>query len=111
MRFRILDTIICVTPPVTESTMTTVAVFRHAHVPIKVNGDNDDIFRRFLCCFLIKQALKLILGLKPFPQPNQPTGQLSDGWQWSIADTRERKNDRPSPQSCPEPECDAPPRF
>ncbi|VDO95463.1 unnamed protein product [Heligmosomoides polygyrus] len=58
------DTItICVTRPVTESTMTAVPVFRRADVPVKVNSDYDDIFRGYLCCLLIKQAPKLILGL------------------------------------------------
>ncbi|VDO90614.1 unnamed protein product [Heligmosomoides polygyrus] len=65
MRFRIFkDTLtIGVTRPVTESTMTAVPVFRRADVPIKVTSDYDDIFRRHLCCLLIKQAPKLILGL------------------------------------------------
>ncbi|VDO79092.1 unnamed protein product [Heligmosomoides polygyrus] len=30
---------------------------------IKVTSDYDDIFRRYLCCLLIKQVPKLILGL------------------------------------------------
>ncbi|VDP39068.1 unnamed protein product [Heligmosomoides polygyrus] len=65
MRFRIFkDTLtIGVTRPVTESTMTAVPVFRSTYVPIKVTSDYDDIFRRYLCCFLIKQSPKLILGL------------------------------------------------
>ncbi|VDP58131.1 unnamed protein product, partial [Heligmosomoides polygyrus] len=65
MRFRILkDTLtICVTRPVTKSTITVVPVFRRADVPINVTSDYDDISRRYLCCLLIKQAPKLILGL------------------------------------------------
>ncbi|VDP09870.1 unnamed protein product [Heligmosomoides polygyrus] len=43
--------------------MTDVPVFLRADVPIKVANDYDDIFRRYLCCLLIKQAPKLILGL------------------------------------------------
>ncbi|VDP04250.1 unnamed protein product [Heligmosomoides polygyrus] len=35
----------------------------HKDVPIKVTSDYDAIFRRYLCCLLIKQASKLILGL------------------------------------------------
>ncbi|VDO77264.1 unnamed protein product [Heligmosomoides polygyrus] len=65
MRFRVLrDTLtICVTRPVTESAMTAVPVFRRANVPIKVTSDYDDIFRRYLCCLLTKQAPELNLGL------------------------------------------------
>ncbi|VDP12489.1 unnamed protein product [Heligmosomoides polygyrus] len=65
MRFRILKgtPTICVTRPIAESTMTAVIVFRRTDVPTKVTCDYDDIFRRHLCCLLIKQALKLILGL------------------------------------------------
>ncbi|VDO96637.1 unnamed protein product [Heligmosomoides polygyrus] len=65
MRFGILkDTLtICVTRPVTEPTMTAVPVFRRADVPIKVTSHNDDDFRRYFCCLLIKQAPKPILSL------------------------------------------------
>ncbi|VDP13605.1 unnamed protein product [Heligmosomoides polygyrus] len=65
MRFRVFkDTLtIGVTRPVTEFNMTAVPVFRRADVPIKVTSDYDDTIRRHLCCLLIKQAPKLILGL------------------------------------------------
>ncbi|VDO90360.1 unnamed protein product [Heligmosomoides polygyrus] len=43
--------------------MTAVPVFRSAYVPIEVTSDDDDVLRRYLCCLLIKQAPKLILGL------------------------------------------------
>ncbi|VDP62784.1 unnamed protein product [Heligmosomoides polygyrus] len=43
--------------------MTAVPVLRSTYVPIKVTRDYDDIFRRYLCCLLIKQVPKLILGL------------------------------------------------
>ncbi|VDO76785.1 unnamed protein product [Heligmosomoides polygyrus] len=43
--------------------MTAVLVLRSTYVPTKVTSDYDDIFRRYLCCLLIKQAPKLFLGL------------------------------------------------
>ncbi|VDO91614.1 unnamed protein product [Heligmosomoides polygyrus] len=65
MRFRILKNTLTigVTSPVSETTMTAVPVLRSTYMPIKVTGDYDDIFRRYLCCLLIKQVPKLILGL------------------------------------------------
>ncbi|VDO94088.1 unnamed protein product [Heligmosomoides polygyrus] len=49
--------------PVTASTMTAVLVLRGTYMPIKVTSDCDDIIQRYLCCLLIKQVPKLILGL------------------------------------------------
>ncbi|VDO70528.1 unnamed protein product [Heligmosomoides polygyrus] len=43
--------------------MTAVPVFHSTYVSIKVTCDYDDIFRQHLCCLLIKQVPKLILGL------------------------------------------------
>ncbi|VDP20888.1 unnamed protein product [Heligmosomoides polygyrus] len=43
--------------------MTAVPVFRRADVSIKVTSDYDDIFRRYVCNLLIKQATKLVLGM------------------------------------------------
>ncbi|VDP37949.1 unnamed protein product [Heligmosomoides polygyrus] len=43
--------------------MTAVPVLRSTYVPIKVTSDYDDIFRRYLCCLLIKKAPKLFLSL------------------------------------------------
>ncbi|VDP48618.1 unnamed protein product [Heligmosomoides polygyrus] len=65
MGFRIIRNTLTIgaTRPVSEITMTAAPVFRSTYVPIKVTSDYDDIFRRYLCCLLIKQALKLILGL------------------------------------------------
>ncbi|VDP53758.1 unnamed protein product [Heligmosomoides polygyrus] len=65
VRFRIFrDTLTaCITRGVTESIMAAAPVFRRADVPIKVTCEYDDILRRHLCCLLIKQAPKLILGL------------------------------------------------
>ncbi|VDO75760.1 unnamed protein product [Heligmosomoides polygyrus] len=65
IRLRILkDTLtICVTRPVSETTMTAGPVLRSTYVPIKVTTDYDDIFRQYLCCLLIQQAPQLILGL------------------------------------------------
>ncbi|VDP05691.1 unnamed protein product [Heligmosomoides polygyrus] len=40
-----------------------VPVLRSTYVPIKVTSDYDDIFRRYLCCLLIKQAPKVFFGL------------------------------------------------
>ncbi|VDP05942.1 unnamed protein product [Heligmosomoides polygyrus] len=65
MRFGILKNTLTigVTRPVSETTMTAVPILRSTYVPVKVTSDYDDIFRRYICCLLIKQAPKLILGL------------------------------------------------
>ncbi|VDO68219.1 unnamed protein product [Heligmosomoides polygyrus] len=64
MRFRVKNMLtIGVTRPISETTMTAIPVFRGTYMPTKVTSDYDDIFRRYLCCLLIKQVPKLPLGL------------------------------------------------
>ncbi|VDP23252.1 unnamed protein product [Heligmosomoides polygyrus] len=64
MRFRILKNsfTISVTCPITETAMTAVTIFRSPNVVIEITCDNESVFWRHLCCLLIKQGSKLVLG-------------------------------------------------